>query len=133
MPVAVVCGGHNAGNAATRAGAGALVLDLGGMDGVSVDEAANEVTVGGGAKMRQLVEAVAAAGRSLPVGTGATISVAGYVDTYSVAIPLTLVGLTLIMELPWLMGSFCTSKMVEHPKTQLAKPGCMSRIAILYM
>ena len=79
VPVAVVCGGHNAGNAATRAGAGALVLDLEGMNSVSVDEAVNEVTVGGGAKMRPLVEAVAAAGRSLPVGTGATIGVAGYV------------------------------------------------------
>ena len=36
--------------------------------------------------------------------------------TYSEAIPLTLVGLTLIMELPWLMGCYCTSRMVEHPK-----------------
>ena len=79
VPVAVVCGGHNAGNVATRAGAGALVLDLKGMDSVSVDATEEEVTVGGGAKMQQLVEAVAAAGRSLPVGTGATIGVAGYV------------------------------------------------------
>ena len=55
----------------------------------------------------------------------------GKSDTYSVAIPLTLVGFTLIMELPWLMGCYCTSRMVEHPKTQLAKPGCMSGIAIL--
>ena len=42
----------------------------------------------------------------------------GKSDIYSVAILPTLVGLTLIMELPWLMGCYCTSRMVKHPKTQ---------------
>ena len=54
-----------------------------------------------------------------------------------VAIPIAIVhlsvGLSLIVELPWLMGCYCTSRMVEHSKTQLAKPECMSGIAKLLM
>lgn len=78
-PVSIVCGGHSSSNASTAACAGAAVLDLHKLDTVSVNKDLMQVTVGGGVLTRQLVEAVRDAGGALPVGTGDTVGVAGYV------------------------------------------------------
>ena len=78
-PVSIVCGGHSPSNASTAACVGAVVLDLHKLDKVSVDKDLMQVTVGGGVLTRQLAEAVRDAGGALPVGTGDTVGVAGYV------------------------------------------------------
>ena len=78
-PVSVVCGGHSSSNASTAACPGAVVLDLHKLDEVTVNKELMQVTVGGGVLTRQLAEAVRDAGGALPVGTGDTVGVAGYV------------------------------------------------------
>ena len=81
-PVSVVCGGHSSSNASTAACPGAIVLDLqtpGELTAVTVDSDLMQVKVGGGVLFRQLAEAVRDAGGALPLGTGDTVGVAGYV------------------------------------------------------
>ena len=81
-PVSVVCGGHSSSNVSTAACPGAIVLDLqtpGEFTKVTVDSDLMQVTVGGGVLTRQLAEAVRDAEGALPLGTGDTVGVAGYV------------------------------------------------------
>jgi hypothetical protein len=79
QPVAVVCGGHSSSNASTVACPGAVIIDLQQMNSVTnIDKEKMEVTVEGGATFRPLAEAVAEAGGALPIGTGDTVGVAGY-------------------------------------------------------
>lgn len=87
-PVAVVCGGHSCSNVATwpiLEGDGeddsksTIILDMKHMSSLSVNNKTNEVTVAGGVLFRQLAEECAKANGALPIGTGATVGVCGYV------------------------------------------------------
>uniref|UniRef100_A0A7S4R235 FAD-binding PCMH-type domain-containing protein n=2 Tax=Ditylum brightwellii TaxID=49249 RepID=A0A7S4R235_9STRA len=78
QPVAVVCGGHSSSNTSTVAVASAVVVDLQHLNSVSVDEEKMEVTAGGGVTFRSLAEAVGDADGALPIGTGDTVGVTGY-------------------------------------------------------
>jgi FAD binding domain len=101
--VAVVCGGHSSSNVGTWAyfseaadedgvvgvdrdsssstqgtQAHTIILDMKNMATVTVNKEASEVTVAGGAIMRQLAAACADASTALPIGTGDTVGVLGY-------------------------------------------------------
>ncbi|KAL3785294.1 hypothetical protein ACHAW5_008326 [Stephanodiscus triporus] len=94
--IAVVCGGHSSSNVATwpaflagggSAGSGTeederqktLILDMKNMSSITVNDETGEVTVGGGVLFRELAEACAKAKCALPIGTGPTVGVTGYV------------------------------------------------------
>eukprot|EP00808_Paulinella_micropora_P000858 g46271.t1 len=77
--ISSVCGGHSSSNVATFAGPDAVVFDMRNMNSITVDQEKFEITVGGGTLIRDLAEAVAEAGGSLPIGTGDTVGVAGFV------------------------------------------------------
>jgi hypothetical protein len=85
--IAVVCGGHSSSNIATwpslRSAYGdvnerTLILDMKHMSSISVS-GTREVTVGGGVLFRQLAETCAREKCALPIGTGPTVGVTGYV------------------------------------------------------
>ncbi len=94
--VAVVCGGHSSSNVAAWAyyvsaptesgvlqddddgGTPTIILDMKNMSSVTVDEAASQITVGGGTLFRQLAQTCAEAKGALPIGTGDTVGVCGY-------------------------------------------------------
>lgn len=83
--IAVVCGGHSSSNVATWPSLDdnmrqrALILDMKHMSSMTVNNETREVTVGGGVLFRQLAETCAGAKCALPIGTGPTVGVAGYV------------------------------------------------------
>mmetsp|Transcript_24474 Transcript_24474/g.52739 ORF Transcript_24474/g.52739 Transcript_24474/m.52739 type:complete len:489 (+) Transcript_24474:191-1657(+) len=88
--IAVVCGGHSSSNVSTWPflvpdGDGddvsklTIILDMKHMSSVSVNKETNEATVGGGVLFRQLAESCAKVNGALPIGTGATVGVCGYV------------------------------------------------------
>lgn len=60
---------------AGRSSAGGIVLDVGPMRSVSVSDGV--ATVGAGARLGELDEALAGAGRALPAGCGRTVGIAG--------------------------------------------------------
>jgi hypothetical protein len=79
LPIAVVCGGHSSSNTSTVACHDAIVIDLQHLnDEISINKETMQITVGGGTTFRPLAEAVAEAGGALPIGTGDTVGVAGY-------------------------------------------------------
>ena len=83
--IAVVCGGHSSSNVATWPSLDkneqhrTLILDMKHMSSMTVNNETREVTVGGGSLFRQLAETCAGAKCALPIGTGPTVGVAGYV------------------------------------------------------
>jgi hypothetical protein len=84
--IAVVCGGHSSSNVATwpyvandGSAITTIILDMKNMSSVTVNNEASEVTVGGGSIFRQLAEACSEAGGALPIGTGPTVGVCGFV------------------------------------------------------
>lgn len=92
-PVAVVCGGHASSNVAAwpvvldknniQVGTGqqrrTVILDMQHMSSISVNRETREVTVGGGVLFRQLAEKCSEVRCALPIGTGPTVGVSGYV------------------------------------------------------
>jgi len=80
-PVASVCGGHESSNAATVASTEAIILDMAHLKSIEFTEEGGEtlVTVGAGVVFRELVEAVKDRHGALPVGTGPSVGVVGYV------------------------------------------------------
>lgn len=81
MPIACVCGGHEASNAPLFASTDAIVLDLVHLNSIEFhrDEEGMLVTVGAGVVFRELVEAVKEHHGALPVGTGPGVGVVGYI------------------------------------------------------
>lgn len=77
-PVACVCGGHESSNVAAFASPDAIVLDLIHLKSINFDDAAMEVTVGAGVVFQELVESVKDHHGALPVGTGPTVGVVGF-------------------------------------------------------
>lgn len=73
LPVAVRAGGHS--YVGASASTGALVIDLRGLSGITLD--GDLVTIGAGATARAVLTALDASGRSLPLGTCPTVGVAG--------------------------------------------------------
>jgi hypothetical protein len=79
-PVACVCGGHESSNVALLAEAqDSTILDMALLADIVVDKENMRVTVGAGVRMQALAEAVRDAHGALPIGTGATVGVLGYV------------------------------------------------------
>jgi FAD/FMN-containing dehydrogenase len=94
-PIAVVCGGHSSSNVATwpifvndvhnegndemQQSHRPIILDMKHMSSMSVNRETLEVTVGGGVLFRQLAETISEAKCALPIGTGPTVGVSGYV------------------------------------------------------
>ena len=81
--ISVVCGGHCASNVATwpfvTSEQKTIILDMKEMSSISVNKETNEVTVGGGVLFRQLAETCEKEHTALPIGTGDTVGVCGYV------------------------------------------------------
>lgn len=94
--IAVVCGGHSASNVATwpyyyhdeqhqqqfqQSQSSIIILDMKEMNSISINnnKQSNEVTIGGGVLFKQLAEVCANEGTALPIGTGDTVGVCGYV------------------------------------------------------
>ena len=87
-PIAVVCGGHASSNVATWPvvldknniqDRRTVILDMQHMSSISVNRESREVTVGGGVMFRQLAEKCSEEQCALPIGTGPTVGVSGYV------------------------------------------------------
>ena len=77
IPLTVKSGGHDyAGNSAAEGG---ILVDLGPMASVSVDAGARRVTVGPGARWRDVDGATQAEGLATPGGTVSHVGVAGFV------------------------------------------------------
>lgn len=89
-PIAVVCGGHSSSNVATwpifqndndgneHQHGRTMIIDMKNMSSINVNRETLEVTVGGGVLFRQLAEACSKAKCALPIGTGPTVGVCGY-------------------------------------------------------
>lgn len=73
IPVAARSGGHS--YAGYSWPDGGLVLDLGGLSHVRVD--GRRATIGAGARMHDVYEALGAAGQALPAGSCGTVGIAG--------------------------------------------------------
>lgn len=72
IPVAVRSGGHDFAGRSTTTG---MVLDLGGMNRISVD--GTSVTVGPGARLADIRGALSPRGRALPAGSEPTVGIGG--------------------------------------------------------
>ena len=70
--VAIRSGGHCF---AGRSSTDGIVLDLSGLDSISVDD--HIATIGAGARLKQVYAALHAHGRTLPAGCGPTVGIAG--------------------------------------------------------
>ena len=82
--IAVVCGGHSSSNVATwpiynDSKEEVIILDMKEMSSISVDKQTKQVTVEGGVLLRQLAETCKEEKCALPIGTGDTVGVCGYV------------------------------------------------------
>lgn len=79
-PIACVCGAHESSNAALFASGEAIVLDLVHLKTIEFHREGDHdlVTLGGGVVFRELVEAMKDRRVALPVGTGPTVGVVGY-------------------------------------------------------
>ena len=83
--IAVVCGGHSSSNVATwpihndSSKEEVIILDMKEMSSISVDKQTKRVTVGGGVLLRNLAETCKEEKCALPIGTGDTVGVCGYV------------------------------------------------------
>ncbi len=75
LSVAAVCGGHNT---AANVDWADVIVDLKHLDGIWFNSDDSLVRVEAGVQMKELVEAVASRGKALPVGTGQTVGVCGY-------------------------------------------------------
>jgi FAD/FMN-containing dehydrogenase len=74
LPLSVRGGGHSYGGYSTGTG---LVLDVGGMAGISIDQAAASATVGAGARLIDVYSACADAGVGIPGGSCPTVGISG--------------------------------------------------------
>tara|TARA_B110001450_G_C17448412_1_gene410973 strand:- start:67 stop:672 length:606 start_codon:yes stop_codon:yes gene_type:complete len=82
--IAVVCGGHSSSNVAAwpihnDSKEDVIILDMKEMASISVDKQTKQVTVAGGVLSRKLAETCKEEKGALPVGTGDTVGVCGYV------------------------------------------------------
>jgi len=83
--IAVVCGGHSSSNVATwpihndSSKEEVIILDMKEMSSISVNKQTKQVTVGGGVLLRNLAETCKEEKCALPIGTGDTVGVCGYV------------------------------------------------------
>ena len=79
-PIACVGGGHESSNAAVLANSDAVILDMARLKSIDFhhDGESKLVTVGAGVVFRELVEALKHNQGALPVGTGASVGVIGY-------------------------------------------------------
>ncbi len=79
-PIACVGGGHESSNAAVLANSDAVILDMARLKSIDFhhDGESKLVTVGAGVVFRELVEALKHNQGALPVGTGASVGVVGY-------------------------------------------------------
>ena len=80
----MVCGGHSSSNVATwpiynDSIEDVIILDMKEMSSISVDKQTKQVTVEGGVLLRQLAETCQEEKCALPIGTGDTVGVCGYV------------------------------------------------------
>jgi UDP-N-acetylenolpyruvoylglucosamine reductase len=75
LPIAVRCGGHNGGGLGVVDDG--LVIDLAGLNGIVVDDAAHTVRVGGGCTWGEVDRATAEYGRATPSGVISTTGVGG--------------------------------------------------------
>jgi hypothetical protein len=62
---------------AGRSSTGGIVLDMSGLDGISVAADGGIATIGAGARLGQVYEGLHAFGRTLPAGCGPTVGIAG--------------------------------------------------------
>jgi hypothetical protein len=76
MPFALRSGGHSYAGYSTTTG---LLIDLSGLDDISVDPAAGQVTAGTGVTQAQLHEALRRFGRTFPSGRCPTVAIGGLV------------------------------------------------------
>jgi FAD/FMN-containing dehydrogenase len=74
LPLAIRGGGHSYAGYSTGTG---LVLDVSGMAGISVDQAAGSATVGAGARLVDVYSACANAGVAIPGGSCPTVGISG--------------------------------------------------------
>ena len=74
IPFAARCGGHSYGGFSTCAG---LVCDVGPMNTITPDVAASRVTIGAGARLIDVYDAVGRAGLSLAGGTCPSVGISG--------------------------------------------------------
>ena len=73
---AVRCGGHSYEGFSQSSD---VVIDLRGLAAITVDKAAGTVTVGSGASLYQIYQALAAQGLALPAGSCPTVGISGHV------------------------------------------------------
>jgi FAD/FMN-containing dehydrogenase len=76
LSFAVRCGGHSYEGFSQSSD---VVIDLRGLNGISVDKAAGLVTVGSGVSLFDIYQALAAQGLALPAGSCPTVGVSGHV------------------------------------------------------
>jgi FAD/FMN-containing dehydrogenase len=76
LTFAVRCGGHSYEGFSQSSD---VVIDLRGMADIAVDKAANLVTVGGGASLFHIYQALAAQGLALQAGSCPTVGIAGHI------------------------------------------------------
>jgi FAD/FMN-containing dehydrogenase len=76
--IAVLSGGHEAGNVTYYYAAGAILLDLSLMAGVSLDLKAQEMHVRGGCVTRQACQLLQGSEYIIPVGTGPGVGITGF-------------------------------------------------------
>ena len=82
--IAVVCGGHSSSNVATwpihnDSNEEVIILDMKEMASISVNKQSRQLTVEGGVLLRNLAETCKEEKCALPIGTGDTVGVCGYV------------------------------------------------------
>ena len=76
LPLAVKSGGHNYAGYSTTSG---ILISVGSMDQIVVDAKAQKVTVGAGAHLVNVYNALSAQGQMIPAGTCPTVGVGGHV------------------------------------------------------
>lgn len=84
VKIAVVCGGHSSSNVATwpihnDSNEEVIILDMKEMASISVNKQSRQLTVEGGVLLRNLAETCKEEKCALPIGTGDTVGVCGYV------------------------------------------------------
>lgn len=121
IPVQVRSGGHSYPGWSSGGGGGtgqpaALVLDCRGLDGVETD--GTTATIGAGASLAAIYQAIGAAGRAIPCGSCATVGIAGLTQGGGVGVLTRDLGLTCdrvrSMQVVLADGSVVTASPDEH-------------------